>query len=48
MKKSNFSNAFGKIALVGVSIISAFIFWFMVKYSQVGDLGDLLHIFNFG
>ena len=48
MKKSNFRNAFSKISLAAVSIISAFIFWFIVKYDQVGDLGDLLHIFNFG
>ena len=46
MKKKFFSKKSGKIVLAICSAILAFIFWFSVKYSQLGDIPIVW--FNFG
>ncbi len=48
MKKKSLGNAFSIIGWAVLSIVSAFVFWFLFKYSQVGDLGSILNIIKFG
>lgn len=46
MKKKGLGKGAGKVILFVVSLILAFVFWFVVKYSQLGDFS--LTLFNFG
>ena len=46
MKKKGLGKRAGNIILFVLSMICAFVFWFVVKYSQFG--GFLYTLFDFG
>ena len=48
MKNKKIGGVLGKIGLVGGASACAFVVWFLVKYSQVGELNGIFAILNLG
>ena len=48
MKNKKLGGVFGKIGLAVGALACAFVVWFLVKYSQVGELNGIFDILNLG
>lgn len=48
MKNKKIGGVLGKIGLAIGALACAFVVWFLVKYSQVGELNSILDILNLG